>query len=857
MNNRRSLKENLTISNKQRFSIRKFSIGVASVMLGTTLYFMGGVGSSIVHADSVDQPVQTQTSKDINSAQASSDATLAQQDSDQNQSQVSSVQNDEKTTNDQTAVKSSQQATNASAAKSNTQDSKKAVSDTNETKSVANKAQTSDQLATATSDKSSQQVAKTDTKNSNTLDIKQNKQRLAGNVKLNALTDNKAQTDTQTNSKYSVTDNYPADLTNYLPSTFNNKQEYAFEWLQTQTGNNIILTTNRTGDGVVYVYQDRKKVGTLAKNSSQTLDVTRDIWGYDYPNIGTVYNDDYAGIVQSNNGYLLNIIYSSHAKDVDNAGSSYSTVSFFVPRKIKQTVTYYDSKGNVIDSLTHTQYGLTGQSYTTGLPSGSDYVRKGEYLVNTTHNGSGLMSEFYDTYSCTKDYHDGVKVTFTENDSEGIGAMDYVVKDNGKEVKSGILKYGNSAEYDKYAWNGLYWYKSHSYTIVNPYVPQTTNIVYQYKELGNVVNEDPKGTTTTQYKNDPNDPTKVEPINVPSIPGYTTQVNGNTVSDKTIMPADPGQDTTITYVADAQKATINYVDDTTGKTINSEAISGHTGDKIADPTEAITNYEKQGYKLVSDDLANGASFDNDDKTDQVFNIHLEHGTETSTQTETVTRTINYVDTDGNKVNGSPDGKSTYAQTVTFTRTVTTDKVTGQKSYTDWTPANGVWDQVNSRDPYELGYNSVDKPTVGAEKVTPNSWNEIVTVVYSKDGGGTPTPEPNPDPNPQPSDPDTPSTPGSHPTQPTNNKKGDKNKDNNSNPKKRRNPNKPTVKTGLTRNNHPKINNNTSAKVANGKASKAAKTLPQTGENNKFGLIGLLFAALGVIFGLAGDRKRKN
>ena len=1039
MNNRRSLKENLTISNKQRFSIRKFSIGVASAMLGTTLYFMGGVGSSIVHADSVDQPVQTQTSKDINSAQASSDATLAQQDSDQNQSQVSSVQNDEKTTNDQTAVKSSQQATNASAAKSNTQDSKKAVSDTNETKSVANKAQTSDQLATATSDKSSQQVAKTDTKNSNTLDIKQNKQRLAGNVKLNALTDNKAQTDTQTNSKYSVTDNYPADLTNYLPSTFNNKQEYAFEWLQTQTGNNIILTTNRTGDGVVYVYQDRKKVGTLAKNSSQTLDVTRDIWGYDYPNIGTVYNDDYAGIVQSNNGYLLNIIYSSHAKDVDNAGSSYSTVSFFVPRKIKQTVTYYDSKGNVIDSLTHTQYGLTGQSYTTGLPSGSDYVRKGEYLVNTTHNGSGLMSEFYDTYSCTKDYHDGVKVTFTENDSEGIGAMDYVVKDNGKEVKSGILKYGNSAEYDKYAWNGLYWYKSHSYTIVNPYVPQTTNIVYQYKELGNVVNEDPKGTTTTQYKNDPNDPTKVEPINVPSIPGYTTQVNGNTVSDKTIMPADPGQDTTITYVADAQKATINYVDDTTGKTINSEAISGHTGDKIADPTEAITNYEKQGYKLVSDDLANGASFDNDDKTDQVFNIHLEHATKTnvrnakedktvtrtikyhyagttkdaapakvqtikfeaydtidqvtgktvnttyspvsqqfasvkspvisgytasqsevSAQTvdsntqdqtvtitytanaqkatinyvddttgktinseaisghtgdkiadpteaitnyekqgyklvsddlangasfdnddktdqvfnihlehatktnvrnakedKTVTRTINYVDTDGNKVNGSPDGKSTYAQTVTFTRTVTTDKVTGQKSYTDWTPANGVWDQVNSRDPYELGYNSVDKPTVGAEKVTPNSWNEIVTVVYSKDGGGTPTPEPNPDPNPQPSDPDTPSTPGSHPTQLTNNKKGDKNKDNNSNPKKRRNPNKPTVKTGLTRNNHPKINNNTSAKVANGKASKAAKTLPQTGENNKFGLIGLLFAALGVIFGLAGDRKRKN
>ena len=1084
MNNRRSLKENLTISNKQRFSIRKFSIGVASVMLGTTLYFMGGVGSSIVHADSVDQPVQTQTSKDINSAQASSDATLAQQDSDQNQSQVSSVQNDEKTTNDQTAVKSSQQATNASAAKSNTQDSKKAVSDTNETKSVANKAQISDQLATATSDKSSQQVEKTDTKNSNTLDIKQNKQRLAGNVKLNALTDNKAQTDTQTNSKYSVTDNYPADLTNYLPSTFKNTQEYAFEWLRTQTGNNIILTTNRTGDGEVYVYQDGKKVGTLAKKSSCSLqDTIEDIFGYDQIKIGTVYNDDYAGIVQSNNGYLLNIIYSSHAKDVDNAGSSYSTVSFFVPHKIKQTVTYKDSKGNVIDRLTHTQYGLTGQSYTTGLPSGPKYVRRDEYLDNITNNGSGLMSEFYDGYSCTKDYHDGVSVTFTEKDSEktGTGTMYYVIYDGDEAVQSGFLAYGQSTNYTNYR---------SRYTIVNPYVPQTTKIFYQYKKLGQVITTDPSGNKTgVYYANDQSDPTKIEPVNAKPITGYSAIVKyeNKIVSDKNFMPKNLGENTYITYVANAQKAgikyidddtketlstdtdngkgkfgqpitfrtdpantikyyedqgyklvtnnfkttdtyqadnnknqfevhfkhgttdvtpdkpktpsdiipgttkhypsgvdkddlnktvtrtinvispdgktttikqpvtlqrsatvddvtgqitykpwstdkwaeydtpsisgytpsqakvsattvdgntqdqtvnitysanaqkaTINYIDDTTGKTINSETINGHTGEAIADPTEAIANYEKQGYKLVSDDLANGASFDNDDTIDQAFYIHLNHDTETITPdhpkvpgtpinpsgdakypdgvdkeslTKTITRTINYVDNKGNKVNGSPDGKSTYVQTVTFTRTVTIDKVTGDiKSSTPWVPANGTWSQVNSRDPHELGYDSVDISTVGSKVVTSSSKDETITVTYSKDGGApTPTPEPNPDPNPQPqpSDPRNVPAPSTPTSQPTNNKKDDENKDNNSNPKKRRNPNKTTVKTGSTRNNHPKINNNTSAKVANGKTSKAAKTLPQTGENNKFGLIGLLFAALGVVFGLAGDRKRKN
>ena len=719
MNNRRSLKENLTISNKQRFSIRKFSIGVASVMLGTTLYFMGGVGSSIVHADSVDQPVQTQTSKDINSAQASSDATLAQQDSDQNQSQVSSVQNDEKTTNDQTAVKSSQQATNASAAKSNTQDSKKAVSDTNETKSVANKAQTSDQLATATSDKSSQQLAKTDTKNSNTLDIKQNKQRLAGNVKLNALTDNKAQTDTQTNSKYSVTDNYPADLTNYLPSTFNNKQEYAFEWLQTQTGNNIILTTNRTGDGVVYVYQDRKKVGTLAKNSPQTLDVTRDIWGYDYPNIGTVYNDDYAGIVQSNNGYLLNIIYSSHAKDVDNAGSSYSTVSFFVPRKIKQTVTYYDSKGNVIDSLTHTQYGLTGQSYTTGLPSGPKYVRRGEYLDNITNNGSGLMSEFHDTYSCTKDYHDGVSVTFRENDSRptGTGTMDYVIYDGGEPVRYGSLADGQSTDYTNSIGN---------YTIVNPYVQQTTNIVYQYEKLGNVVNTvpGPEGkttTTTTPYTNDPDDPTTIEPIKVPSIPGYTTMVNGETVSDKTkpFWPADLSKNTTITYVADDQSTTAKFVDDDNkgaqvGDTV---PLNGKTDQTINTGLKVPDNYELAKGQTLPETYkfkANG--------NDPIV-IHLVHATKPDTNdnelNKTVTRTINVKNPDGTT--------TTIKQEAHLHRSGTIDKVTQKATYTPWTTDN--WAEYDT--PSISGYTpSIAK--VSATTVDGNTKDLTVTITYSAD-----------------------------------------------------------------------------------------------------------------------------
>ena len=725
MNNRRNLKENLTISNKQRFSIRKFSIGVASVMLGTTLYFMGGVGTSIVHADSVQgQSVQT-SNLDTNSAQASSDTSSAEQTSSQNQ--TSSAQNSQKAvsnassntestdsktqTSDQvdnatTDKNEASQADNASATNIKTRDNKKVVSDANRAKSTANDAQT----------KPAQQTAKSDAANSNTLVVQRTK-KLTVNAKL--LADSKAQTDTKTDSKYSVTDNYPKDLMNYLPSNFDNTQEYAFEWLQNENNNNnnIILTTNRTGDGVVYVYQDGEMVGTLARNSLYPLPLYDNIWGDE---IGTVYNDDYAGIVQSNG---LNIIYSSHAKDVDNAGSSYSTVSFFVPYKIKQTVTYKDSKGNVIDRLTHTQYGLTGQSYTTGLPSGPKYVRRGEYLDNITNNGSGLMSEFHDGYSCTKDYHDGVSVTFTEHDSEktGIGTMDYVIyeksgyDDSKKVVQSGSLAYGQSTNYTN---------DSGIYTIVNPYVQQTTKIVYQYKPLGNVVNivPGPEGkttTTTTQYKNNPNDPTKVKPINVPSIPGYTTLVNGKTVSAKTIKIADPGKDTTITYVADDQSTTAKFVDDDNkgaqvGDTV---PLNGKTDQTINTGLKVPDNYE------LAKDQTIPATYKFKANGNDPIVIHLVHATKPDTNdndlNKTVTRTINVK---------NPDGTTTpIKQEAHLHRSGTIDEVTQKATYQPWTTDN--WAEYDT--PSISGYTpSPDK--VSATTVDGNTQDQTVTITYSAD-----------------------------------------------------------------------------------------------------------------------------
>ena len=113
--------------------------------------------------------------------------------------------------------------------------------------------------------------------------------------------------------------------------------------------------------------------------------------------------------------------------------------------------------------------------------------------------------------------------------------------------------------------------------------------------------------------------------------------------------------------------------------------------------------------------------------------------------DTVKRTINYVDANGNPVNGSPDGTSSYEQTVTFERTAIVDKVTGKilgydtnndgKVDTEsadraWTPLSAELSEVKSADPKTLGFDNVDKSAVSTVTVVPGQADLTETVVYS-------------------------------------------------------------------------------------------------------------------------------
>ena len=295
--------------------------------------------------------------------------------------------------------------------------------------------------------------------------------------------------------------------------------------------------------------------------------------------------------------------------------------------------------------------------------------------------------------------------------------MDYVIYDGGEPVRYGSLADGQSTDYTNSIGN---------YTIVNPYVQQTTNIVYQYEKLGNVVNTvpGPEGkttTTTTPYTNDPDDPTTIEPIKVPSIPGYTTMVNGETVSDKTkpFWPADLSKNTTITYVADEQSTTAKFVDDDNkgaqvGDTVT---LNGKTDQTINTGLEVPVHYE------LAKDQTIPATYTFKANGNEPIVIHLVHAKKADQNdnnlNKIVTRTINVT---------NPDGKTnTIKQVAHLRRSGTIDEVTQKATYTPWSTDN--WAEYDT--PQISGY-TPSQAKVSATTVDGNTQDQTVTITYSAD-----------------------------------------------------------------------------------------------------------------------------
>ena len=266
----------------------------------------------------------------------------------------------------------------------------------------------------------------------------------------------------------------------------------------------------------------------------------------------------------------------------------------------------------------------------------------------------------------------------------------------------------------------------------------------------------------------------------PSVIGQhvvSTTDPGNDLTQTTVKRIDSNSDNldfTVTYTANQEAANVTYIDDTTGKTLSAKDLTGDYGSTDPYRTgDTIADYEKQGYQLVSDNYPTNGVVYNQDGTVQSFEVHLTHGTtpvgpnnpqtpgepinpdnpdgpkwpegtDKSSLTQTVIRTVNYLD----KQTGKVVAKQVTEQ-VTYNRTAIVDKVTGQiigysttggdtVDQTDgdkaWTAVDNKsdWDSVTSPDLSSKGYLAPDLATVAQQTVTPGDKDVTVNVYYDHD-----------------------------------------------------------------------------------------------------------------------------
>ena len=169
-------------------------------------------------------------------------------------------------------------------------------------------------------------------------------------------------------------------------------------------------------------------------------------------------------------------------------------------------------------------------------------------------------------------------------------------------------------------------------------------------------------------------------VTSPVIDGYTadqlkvSEMTGITVDTEDIS-------VTVTYTRNQGTIDVIYIDETTGKILTTKDLSGGTGDPADYATaDTIKSYTDKGYELVSNDYPkDGTKFADDP---QHYIVRLKHGTVVETENKSVNEDIHYVYDNGDKA------ADNYKATIVFSRTITTDKVTGEKTYSDWTADNG-------------------------------------------------------------------------------------------------------------------------------------------------------------------------
>ncbi len=437
-----------------------------------------------------------------------------------------------------------------------------------------------------------------------------------------------------------------------------------------------------------------------------------------------------------------------------------SSIGEIIPVYTEQSVIkyYYNQNGNLIEIPGTDKYpnvnvsGWTGQGFIVDNVDQYKQLINGFYLDASklpTGSFTGTLSQFGDgsyykkVYYSAGDKNEGtidqltVDFTVVYRQIDATGKMEVLMydgKDMTKVIESHTVEAGKSVNFSH-----------NNYTARNPFVTDSAHEVqFVYKELGSLILVDENGKEihpSVKFNNDKDDPTKAGLTYTPVIEGYIADI-------EFVTPEDPGKDIKVVYrLREDAKATITIVDldnlENNGGKVAELNATGKVYSVInfVDLSTTLQDLIDRGYVVISNDFKPGTKFD---VKDLEFKIELKHGLEEINESQSVNKIINYVDGVGNKLHDS------VTQTAIFKTNGYRDKVTGKivevtevehddgyliaieitnkDASLQWTSKTDVFESIKSPD--IVGYTTTQKWST-ADKVDQDVKHRVENIVYDK------------------------------------------------------------------------------------------------------------------------------
>ncbi|MCF0118314.1 MAG: hypothetical protein HUJ64_00955, partial [Limosilactobacillus mucosae] len=407
------------------------------------------------------------------------------------------------------------------------------------------------------------------------------------------------------------------------------------------------------------------------------------------------------GYVASENSLEKTTVYNTTSDSVVNV--------IYVPNSATATIKIIDDDANSTELNEYLVSGTTAGevNFNQAITQLKKYLT-GKYTFNTSNKNNSAK--------ITIAYNNGKLDSLTASDIYGAASQTY-------EVHLSHLK-STSEEFADMT------------RTINLELPSGTQIVTQTVQISR--------TATTDLVNGSHSygdwTTASWPaLTVPVVPGY--QASASSIAAETVVNTTPDKSINVVYTPITQHVNVSIVDDDKNTTLAQADLTGSYGQTVdfdkpalslgnVSPNGKLQEFLKNGYVLAADDnvASDGQHFAaaTYGLKAQTIVVHLKEGTTTTQETQTLTRTINYI----------LEGKTfkTLPQSVELTRNKIVNLVTGKTTYTDWT--TGQWDEAISptheTDPTDIpvGY-TPDKEKVSEQTVLHASGNQIVLVYYSR------------------------------------------------------------------------------------------------------------------------------